>query len=115
MDEGQTPSGWREAGTIAAVYGAWLVVSAIGVGVMIVWRSALLRAYVALRWDKWGMALFNDTIVLVLVLAWLIFVVAIEGWLRRAGVAGALGRRFGRLLAIMVVAGLAGYALSRAL
>jgi len=93
VDEGQTPSGWRTAATIAAVYGAWFVICAVGIGVMVVWHSALLRAYIALRWDKWGMALFNDTIVFVLVLAWLVFVIAIETLQDHAGAVVELDNR----------------------
>ena len=84
----------RTAANVAATYGAWIVTSVLGVGVFIEWHTALLRAYAALGLNRYGIAAFNNTVVIVLVLIWLVLVMATEGLYRRAASEGALGRRF---------------------
>ena len=87
---------------IAAAYGAWLVTMALAVGVMYIWRDALLQLYVALRLDKYGMAAFNNTVVIVFLLAWLVMVVLTENWYRQGAEKGLLGRRFARLSVVLL-------------
>jgi hypothetical protein len=87
---------------IAAAYGGWLVAGALAVGVLVVWHTALMRLYVALRFDKWGYAAFNDTLVIVFLLAWLVLVVATESWFRQAADKGLVGRRFARLAVVLL-------------
>ena len=99
---------------IAAAYGAWLATMALAIGVILVWRDALLQLYVALRLDKYGMAAFNNTVVIVFLLAWLVLVVATESWFRQAADKGLVRRRFARL-AVVLVALLACGVLVRAL
>lgn len=88
----------RSIASTIATYGAWLIVSALGVAICAVWRTALLQLYLALRLDKWGFAAFNNAIVIVLILGWLVMVMLTEGWLRNAAHQGVLGRRFRRLV-----------------
>jgi hypothetical protein len=87
---------------IAAAYGGWLVTGALAVGVLAVWHTALTRLYVALRFDKWGYAAFNDTLWIVFLLAWLVLVVATEHWFRQAADKGLVGRRFARLAVVLL-------------
>ncbi len=94
---------------VAAAYGAWLVTMALAVGVMYVWRAALLQLYVALQLDKYGMAAFNNTVVIVFLLAWLVMVVLTENWYRQAAEKGLLGRRFARLSLVLLALLAAGF------
>ncbi len=98
---------------IVGAYGAWLVTMVLAVGVMYVWRSALLQIYIALRLDKYAFAAFNNTIVIGFLLAWLVMVVVTESWYRQAVEKGLLGRRFARislvLLALLAAGWLAGW------
>jgi hypothetical protein len=87
---------------VVAAYGAWLATMALAVGVMYVWRSALLQLYVALQLNKYGIAAFNNTIVIVFLLAWLVMVVVTESWFRQAVEKGLLGRRFARLSLVLL-------------
>jgi hypothetical protein len=87
---------------VAGAYGAWLATMALAVGVMYVWRAALLQLYVALQLNKYGIAAFNNTIVIVFLLAWLVMVVVTESWFRQAAEKGLLGRRFARLSLVLV-------------
>ena len=87
---------------VAAAYGAWLVTMALAVGVMVVWRDALLQLYIALRLDKYAFAAFNNTIVIVFLLAWLVMVVITESWYRQAVEKGLLGRRFARVSVVLL-------------
>ncbi len=87
---------------VAAAYGAWLATMALAVGVMYVWRAALLQLYIALRFDKYAFAAFNNTIVIVFLLAWLVMVVVTESWYRQAAEKGLLGRRFARLSLVLL-------------
>jgi hypothetical protein len=103
----------RIAATVAATYGAWLVTCAISVGVLITWYNALLRLYIVMRFNKYGGAFYNDMLVLTLVLVWLALVVFAEGWYRRAGQEGTLGRAFVRATIGQLALGLLGYVVGR--
>ena len=99
----ETPGRWRRTILpIAAAYGAWLATMALAVGVIVAWRAALLQLYVALRLDKYGMAAFNNTIVIVFLLAWLVMVVITESWYRQAVEKSLLRRRFARLTVVLL-------------
>ncbi len=93
-------------------YGLWLLTAALGLGLFLVWRSALLQLYIRLRLDKWAFAAFNNAIVIVLALVWLALVIASESLYRRAAVQGRLARRAGSVLLGEGVALALGYALS---
>jgi hypothetical protein len=115
MRESREESSWRTAVMILAVYAAWLVTTVLSVGVLIAWHTALLRVYVALQFSKWGLALYNNLIVLLVVTIWLVLVVASEGWYRQGASEGVLGRRVGRLLIGLLFFGVCGVALGRVL
>ena len=83
---------------IAAIYLAWLVAVALGIGVLIAWHSALLRLYVGLEMNKYGIAAFNNLVAITLALIWLVGLIALESWFRHAGDFPELGRRVGRTL-----------------
>ena len=113
MGEAHAPSAWRTAGLILAVYLAWLVTCVISGGVLITWHTALLRVYVGLHLNKWGLALYNNMVALTLVIIWLVLVIASEGWYRTSAGAGVLGRRVVRLLLGLLLFGLCGAVLGR--
>jgi hypothetical protein len=108
-----TPRGLgRSAANVAATYGAWIVTSVLGVGVFITWHTALLHLYVG-RFNRYGTAAYNNTVVIALVLIWLVLVMALEGWYRRAASAGALGRLFVRVTLVQVVLWALGFVVGR--
>ena len=94
---------------IAAAYGAWLVSIVLAVVVLAVWRAALLQLYIELRLEKYAFAAFNNTIVIVFLLAWLVMVVATENWYRQAAEKGLIGRRFARLSLVLLALLAIGY------
>jgi uncharacterized protein HemY len=79
-------------------YLAWFVSAALGVATMIAWHTALLRLYVTLELNKYGVAAFNNTVVIVLALVWLVGLVALEAWYRHAKDFRDLGRRVGQII-----------------
>ena len=87
---------------VAAAYGAWLATMVLAVGVMYVWRAALLQLYIELQLNKYGIAAFNNTIVIVFLLAWLVMVVVTESWYRQAAEKGLVGRRFARVSVVLL-------------
>jgi hypothetical protein len=98
----------RSALQILATYAAWLISAVLGVGVLITCHSTFLRLYVGFGLDKYAIAFFNNMIVISLGLAWLVGIMILENWYRRAPDLGTLGRRCGRLtLAQVAVAALA--------
>lgn len=98
----------RSALLILATYAAWLLSAVLGVGVLIICHSTLLRLYVGFGLDKYALAFFNNMVTITLALVWLVGVMILESWYRRAPDLGALGRRFGRLaLAQIALAALA--------
>jgi hypothetical protein len=64
-------AGWAAAAALAF----WFVISA---------HTLAMRGYLTLRGAYWGVALFNDVVFIVLVLAWLSWVIVTEHWLRGA-------------------------------
>ena len=102
----------RSAANVAATYGARIVTSVFGVGVFITWHTALLRLYVG-RFNRYGTAAYNNTVVIALVLIWLVLVMAIEGWYRRAAGDGALGRLLGEVTLVQLVLWQLGFVVGR--
>ncbi len=98
----------RSALLILTTYAAWLVSAVLGVGVLITYHSTFLRLYVGFGLDKYAIAFFNNMITVGLGLGWLVGIMILESWYRRAPDLGDLGRRFGRLtLAEVALAALA--------
>ena len=98
----------RSALLILATYAVWLLSAVLGVGVLITCHATFLRLYVGFGLDKSAIAFFNNMIVITLGLVWLVGIMIIESWYRRAPDLGALGRRFRRLtLAEVALAALA--------
>jgi hypothetical protein len=101
------------AATVLGLYVAWIVTMALATANMLVWRSVLLELYIRLRLDKWKFGAFNNAIVLLFALSWIVLVVATEEWYRRSAGEGLLARR--ALRVILSEAGVlaAGYLLER--
>jgi len=97
---------------LVAAYAAWLATIVLGLGVVGVWSSALLGLFVRARLDKYAYATYNNAVVLVLLLSWLLLVVISEAWCRQSAQKGRLLRLISRLdgaLAALVVVGYALY------
>lgn len=87
-----------------AAYAAWLAHCAAGIGICILWQQTLLLLYARAGGDRWGAAAYNNLIVIVLVLGWLVLAIATEAWYRRGIADGTVGRRVLRLTLIEVAA-----------
>lgn len=98
MEASQSQGRGKRVAAIAVAYLAWLATAALGIATMIAWHSALLRLYVNLELNKYGVAAFNNLVVIVLALLWLVALIVLETWYRRAGDFAELGRRVGRVL-----------------
>lgn len=98
---------------LVAAYGCWLATGALGLAALAAWRAALLALYVALGFNRWSRTAFNDLLVIVFLLAWLVLVVATEGWYRQAAARGAVGRRFARMTAALLALLAAGWLTQR--
>ena len=89
-----------KAASLVVTYGAWLISALLALGVCYVWRSALLKLYVARLAYPPAFALFNLVVTTVLGLGWLGFVSVTEGWYRSLAARGLLGTRFKDVAAI---------------
>lgn len=96
--------------TIIAVYALWLLTGAIAFAVCITWQTTLQRLYVALGLNKYGLAAFTYTVLIVLILGWLTLVIVAEGYYRRAAEAGRLWRRGAGLIGALVALAAVGIA-----
>ena len=103
----------KRVAVIAAAYLAWLVSVALGIGVLIIWHSSLLRLYTGLDLSQYGLAFFNNTVVIVLALIWLVALIVLETWYRRAGDFPELGRRVGRIFFAEVALALLAWVVGR--
>lgn len=103
----------RSALLILTTYAAWLVTAVLGVGVLVTCHATFLRLYVGFGLDKYAIAFFNNMVVITLGLAWLVGIMILENWYRRAPDLGTLGRRFGRITLIEVALAVLAYGLGR--
>jgi hypothetical protein len=99
--------------TFVAVYGAWLVTAALGAAIFYVWSGAARELYIRFQFSPWGFAAVQNTVVLLLGLAWLALVIAAEGWYRTGAAKGRLAGRVARLVTVEVIVLLLGMALIR--
>jgi hypothetical protein len=74
----------------------------VAFGVSVSWHGALVRVYVALGWNKYGLAGFNYAVIIILITIWLVLVVATEYAYRRAAERGILINRAVWTLGILV-------------
>lgn len=107
-----THAAWPVAAALG-VYLAWIVTMALATANMLVWRSVLLELYIRLRLDKWKFGAFNNAIVLLFAVTWIVLVVATEEWYRRSAGEGLLARRALRVILIEAGVLAAGYLLER--
>lgn len=98
-----------------AAYASWMATVALGAVDLWVWRSALLALFIHFRLDKWAFAAYSDVTVILLVLAWLVFVIAAEAWFRQSVERKALVRRLARLDGPLAATAILGYLVYRAL
>ena len=93
----------RTLATFAAVYGAWLVTIVLGALIVYLWHGAMRELYIRLRLNVWGFAAYQNTVILLLVLGWLVLVIAAEGWYRNGAAQGRLVGRVATLVLAEVV------------
>jgi len=78
----------KPAGNIILLYVAcyvtWVALSVLGLYVAIVWRSATIDLTTLVTDDVLSIALADKVVVILLMLAWLVFVVVLETYLRAA-------------------------------
>lgn len=96
-------------GRYAAAYGAWLLTNALGIGVMIVWRSALLGLFIRARFGPYAIAVFNDVIIILMALAALILMIVAEALFRQSVAKGNMRRVVARIDGGLVVLGVIGF------
>jgi hypothetical protein len=86
-------------------YAGWAVAIALAFWFVLSTHALAMRAYLLVGFDYWGVALFNDVVFIVLVLAWLVWVIVTEHWLRgAAGQARLRPALFGTLAPVVVLA-----------
>jgi hypothetical protein len=84
----------RLAGAYVACYALWLVTAAIGLLDVVALRQLVEWAYIALRFDKWGLGATSDVATVVFGIAWLGMTTYTESAYREAVPRRALWRRF---------------------
>jgi hypothetical protein len=71
-------------GRLVVAYAAWLLALAFAGWAVTSLHGLAMGVYVLLRLGPWGVAAYQNAVFLVLVIAWLCWVVASEHWLRTA-------------------------------
>jgi hypothetical protein len=87
-----------------ATYAGWLAHCAAGVAICILWQQTLLLLYARAGWNKYGASAYNNLIVIVLVLGWLVLCIGTEAWYRHGIANGTIGRRLLRVTLIEIAA-----------
>jgi hypothetical protein len=85
-------------GRFALAYAAWAVGIALAFWAVTSLHGLAMGLYVLLRLGPWGVAAYQNGVFLVLVIAWLAWVVATEHLLRSAASEDRLGRALPRIL-----------------
>lgn len=78
-----------------ACYATWVALSVLGLYVAIVWRAVVIEVAALMSDDTWSISLADKVAVILLMLAWLVFVMVLETYLR----AGVVRNRFWSLAA----------------
>lgn len=86
-----------------ACYAIWLSLSLLGAYVVIVWRSATIAVAVRMWDDVWSITLVDQLATILLALGWLVFVIALEPYLRTGVARNRLWSRGARVLGIEVI------------
>ena len=102
--QGQQRLSGRTVGLYVAAYAGWLAHCAAGIAICILWQRTLLLLYARAGWSRYGLAAYNDLIVIALVLGWLMLCIGTEAWYRHGIANGTVGRRFLRLTLIEIAA-----------
>ncbi|MBX6772603.1 MAG: hypothetical protein IRY83_12810 [Chloroflexi bacterium] len=102
---------WNALGRAGAAYGVWVLTAALAAVVALIWRSALLGLFVRLRLNHYAFALYDDVVVLILVLAWLVLLIVVEARCRESASRGHLLAFAARLDGGLGVLGIVGYVL----
>ena len=97
----------------ALAYAAWAVGIALAFWAVTSLHGLAMGLYVLLRLGPWGVAAYQNMVFLVLVIAWLAWVVATEHWLRNAAGEDRLRPTLLRVLLPVVVLAVASYAALR--
>ncbi len=98
---------------LIAAYLFWFLTMVVGFAVSVIWHGTLTHLYVTLGGYKYGLTAYTYAVIFTLLLAWLILVVASEGWYRRGAETGLLLRRAGTMLIALVALAAVGTVLGR--
>ncbi|HLG50513.1 MAG TPA: hypothetical protein VKY56_02625 [Chloroflexota bacterium] len=102
---------WNAFGRTGAAYGIWVLTAALAAVVALIWRSVLLGLFVRLHLNHYAFALYDDVVVLALVLAWLVLLIVAEARCRESANRGRLVAFAARLDGGLGVLGIIGYVL----
>ncbi len=86
-----------------ACYAIWLSLSLLGAYVVVVWRSTAIAVAVRMWDDVWSISLVGQLATIFLALGWLVFVIALEPYLRTGVARNRLWSRAAKVLVIGVV------------
>jgi len=78
----------------------WIITSTLGLLGILIARSAIAKAYITLRLNPWAFREADKWGFLLLGLAWLVFVVACEGYYREGVPQGKLWPRFAKVTGV---------------
>jgi hypothetical protein len=90
----------RQALAYALCYLMWAVSAALGVLAMIFSRGLLVSVFALTPANRWILSAVDKFGLILLGLAWLVFVIAVESYYRNGVDGGDLARRFGLVTAV---------------
>ena len=96
-------------GRLLVAYVGWVAAAALAFWALTSLHSLAMYAYALLRLSIWGVAAFQNAVFIVLVIAWLSWVVASEYWLRTAAGRERLGPTLVRVVVPVAVLALVGF------
>jgi hypothetical protein len=97
----------------ALAYAAWAAAAALAFWAVTSLHGLAMGLYVLLRLGPWGVAAYQNMVFLLLVIAWLAWVVATEHWLRNAAAESRLPSTLLRVLAPIALLALTTFAALR--
>ena len=92
-------SSTRQALTYALCYLMWVVSAALGLFDLVISRGLLMSLITLVSANRWVLSSIDRFGLILLGIAWLAFVIALEGYYRSGVDKGDLARRVGRVIA----------------
>lgn len=78
----RSQSRWQEFGTNVVCYGAWIVLSGLGLWIALEMLATMPTITLRFNLSAWSASLWNKVATMVILLLWLILVMALEPYLR---------------------------------